>query len=291
VPDVIHLRHGDCRATVSLAGAAILSAEVGGSKLLEPAASPGLATRLHGMEACFPLVPFCGRVEDNHLEFRGKRHRLVPNTSDPLALHGDGWLEEWSVAEASPRHLSLTLDHRADARGPYRYSARQTVELLPNGMRLELSVCNTGEDVLPFGLGFHPYLPLADGCRLEFAAGARWTERDDHLPGERVGLEGIFDFSLPRSVPDDWMNTCYEAWSGRATVRYPNGDAITLTADPALSWLMLYKPAGAASFLCLEPMSHKPGAVVEGGAGGWMPLAPGASFSGSMTLERSRAIR
>lgn len=287
MPGVIHLRHWDCSASVSLAGAAILSAEVRGSKLLQPAASPGRATRLHGLEACFPLVPFCGRVEDNLVEFRGKRHRLAANTSDPLALHGDGWLEEWSVADVSARHLSMTLDHRSEACGPYQYIARQTVELLPKGLRLELSVCNTGTEALPFGLGFHPYLPLTRDCRLAFSAAARWTERDDHLPGERRALAGIFDFRKPRSVPEDWMNTCYETWSGQATLLYGNGEAITLKAGPNLPWLMLYKPAGPSSFLCLEPMSHKPGAVMECSAGGWTPLAPGASFSASMEIERS----
>lgn len=282
---IIELRDGDCRVAVSTAGGAILNAEVRGISILQPTDSPGLATRLHGREACFPLVPFGGRVEGNAFWFGDREYLLAPNTPDPLALHGDGWLREWTVVNATSRSASLILECDAGNHSPYAYRAEQRIEVLPMGLRLTLEVLNLGRETLPFGLGFHPYLPVTPDCSVQFEADAFWSEREMHLSGKRQDLSTDFDFRLPRPVPGIWINNCYEEWSGKALLSYAAGHAITLSADPVFPWLMVHKPEGASAYLCLEPMSHRPNGQGNPGDAGLAPLKPGVSLSGSMVVE------
>lgn len=276
---IIELRDGDCRVAVSTAGGAILAAEVAGRPLLRVSRTPGLATRVRGSEACFPLVPFGGRIEGNGFRFRDKDYRLVPNTADPLVLHGDGWLREWTIASSSETSAILMLERDDGSHSPYAYRAMQRIDLLPSGVRLTLEVINLGSEALPFGLGFHPYLPIDADCSVQFEADAVWTEREMHLPGRRKDLDAELDFRLARAVPDIWINNCYEDWSGEAVIRHAD-HTITLSADPSLAWLMVYKPEGASDYLCLEPMSHRPNDQSKA-----FPLEPGASLRGSIMVE------
>lgn len=273
--------------TLSLAGGAILGAEIAGRPLLAPTESPGLATRRHGREACFPMLPFCGRIEHNGFAFRSKDYRLSRNTSDPLVLHGDGWLRDWSLASCSDTQADLLLDVAASEASPFSYRAEQRVVVLPDGLELVLSVQNRGTETLPFGLGFHPYLPVEPGTAVEFDAEAVWSERALHLPG-RPGLPGKdLDFTRPRPVPSIWINNAFEAWPGKAIIHQPDGARLVLKAGSLLNWLMVYKPEGETAFLCLEPMSHRPAAHADADTepGGLIVLAPGEQLSGSMMLR------
>ncbi len=288
MPGLVTLRNGGCRATVSQEGGAVLEAEVDGIPLLMPSKSPGLATRVHGREACFPLLPFGGRIERNGFRYRGENHVLTPNTADPLVLHGDGWLREWTVASVSSGHADLALDVEANDRSPYAYSAEQRIELLPDGLKLTLSVANRGPVTLPFGIGFHPYLPVSPETEVQFEAGGVWSERDMHLPGAILSLGGELDFSGFRPVPDCWINNCYEDWQGRAMIRTPRKPVLTLTADPLFRWLMVYKPQGQPNFLCLEPMSHLPNGHYAPGDAGLRALDTGMKLCGSVTVRIQR---
>lgn len=69
---------------VSPHGGAILSARWCGIPLLAPTSTPGLASQMFGVEACFPLVPFGNRIEANGFRFEGRDYRLEANTTDPL---------------------------------------------------------------------------------------------------------------------------------------------------------------------------------------------------------------
>src|SRR4051812_44443432 len=59
-------------------------------------------TRLENvLEACsFPLVPFVNRIRGGRFTFRGREVVLQPNMAgDPSPLHGQGWLNSWTVEQ------------------------------------------------------------------------------------------------------------------------------------------------------------------------------------------------
>lgn len=278
----ITLRNGECRVVVSPAGGAILSAECEGGQLLQPSITPGLASRVHGREACFPLVPFGNRVEGNSFSFEGRSCTFTPNTDDPLYLHGDGWLSQWEIREQSESTATLAFQREPDDHSPYRYDAEQTISLMPNGFSLSLRVTNRAAEPMPFGVGFHPYFPAGPDTTVSFSAQAVWSEREGHLPGDRQTLSPPLCFSPPSPVPDDFINSPFEAWAGHAVIRQPDGTAIALAASASLTWLQVYKPLGQAGFLCLEPMSHRANAF--GGESGCRALRPGQTLQGEIRV-------
>ncbi|HEX6071967.1 MAG TPA: aldose 1-epimerase, partial [Sphingomicrobium sp.] len=79
--------------------------------------------------ACFPLVPFVNRVRGGRFTFRGREVRLKRNMAgDPSPLHGQGWLNPWTVEDAGERRATLSFFHHA-GEWPWDYEARQEFEL------------------------------------------------------------------------------------------------------------------------------------------------------------------
>src|SRR4051794_28564643 len=77
----------------------------------------------------FPLVPYVNRIRGGRFAFRGREVRLAPNMAgDPSPLHGQGWLNPWTVEKASDRAAVLSFRHEA-GEWPWDYEARQEFEI------------------------------------------------------------------------------------------------------------------------------------------------------------------
>lgn len=233
--------------------------------------------------ACFPMLPLCNRVGGNGFAFQGADYTLAPNSSDPLYLHGDGWLADWSVAAHCPDQVQLDLHHRGD--GPFAYHASQHIALHDNRLTLRLSITNDGAAPMPFGLGFHPYFPR-QGATACFNADAWWQAGAGHLPVNRQSpVPEAVDFSTPRPLPDRTQNNAYETWDGGASIHWPaQGLSLDLQADPLFGALMLYAPDDDSSFFCLEPMTHLPNALNMPGQPGMQVLTQGQTLCGTITM-------
>jgi len=240
---------------------------------------------------CFPLVPFGNRVRDNRFRFDGEDFTLRPNTDwDLHYLHGEGWRSEWEVAASS--NDAVTMIHRHDGAAlPYSYQAEQRIALLPNGAVLELSVTNLGERAMPFGIGWHPYFPLTPETTLQTGTGRMWTEEAGWLPGRPVDLPEEMDFSMPRGLPNHWVNNGFEDWSGQARIEWPeHGAALRIEADSLFRSVFLFvsdvsfDPGYTRDFFALEPMSHLADGHNHADLGGLVALAPGARLSGAIRL-------
>jgi aldose 1-epimerase len=284
---VVALHRGRASARVSPRGGSVLGLSVGGVPLLRPAdddASP-LAS------ACYPLVPFGNRVRGNAFRFDGETYRLTPNMSwDAHYLHGEGWLDDWRVDSQAADRVGMTHAHDG-SRIPYSYTARQDFVLTEFGMVLELSVTNTGPRAMPFGLGWHPYVPMTPQTTLEARTGRMWTEEEGWLPGEPVALPAELNFAQPQGLPMRWLNNAFEDWSGAAIVRWPErGAAMRVNADPLFSTLFLFvsdttfDPTYRRDFFALEPMSHLPDGHNHARLGGLRVLAPGESLAGAVSF-------
>ena len=181
------------------------------SLMRAPAAN---VARHAGWSACFPLAPFGNRVQDNRFEFEGLAYTLAPNTDwDQHYLHGDGWISEWSVAERGPNRARVVMGNDC-TQSPYTYDATQTFALDGSTLTLGLEVVNRGTLALPFGLGWHPYFPLAAGTTLRACASAMWLEGADWLPTEKVAVRTDLDFRTARELPRRWVNHGFEGWNG-----------------------------------------------------------------------------
>lgn len=274
------LRNDQICIRIGRQGGAILSADYLGTPFLLGAGGPD------GSMANFPLVPFGNRVEANSFSLDCRDLHFRPNSTDPLYLHGDGWLGLWTVEHATGTDLGMTFAHAADALSPYDYRARQVIEITGNRLTLVLSVENRAEIALPFGLGQHPFFPRTSKTTLEAKARQYWTERPGHLPEERQAIPAALDFSHPRLLPDQWVNNAFEGWRGRARIVWPElGMVAEIEADPVFGHYMLYMPTERTDFFCFEPMTHLPNGHHMADFGGLSLLASGESLTGRMSIS------
>jgi aldose 1-epimerase len=108
---------------------------------------------------CFPMVAYVNRIRNGRFSFRGREVLIEPNMSPQRhPLHGQGWLKPWTVASTSASRAELRFSHEA-GEWPWSYDATQVFTLDPAGLSIELSVTNTSGEVMPCGLGQHPYFP------------------------------------------------------------------------------------------------------------------------------------
>lgn len=234
--------------------------------------------------ACFPLVPFANRVAGAAFTFGGREHRLktLPQFH-PHALHGDAWLEPWTVTGEYER--SLTLQYRSGEGWPWPYVARQTITLDRRRMEIDLQLTNAGATAMPAGLGLHPYFPRRAATRLSFSAANVWLGDPGGIP-QAIGPAGeLVDFA--RSVPladAPFLDHCYAAWRGEALIADPTR-TIAITATANASWAHLFIPPDA-DFFCFEPVTHRPDALnaPEDEDSGLAILRPGESMAMGMTI-------
>lgn len=287
----VELRAGPLRATLGSVGATIRRFEAclgdGVIPLLRQAAGEGDDPLRSGG---FPLLPFGNRVRDNRFAYEGREYRFIANQAwDPTYLHGDGWLARWTVAAQDSSSARFALSHCSD-NGPYTYDAAMTATLAPDALTLTLSVTNAGPVALPFGLGWHPYMPLTPRTTLQARATRMWTEGPGFLPGAPEPPPADLRFEAGTELPRRWINNGFEGWDGRAVICWPERAAgLRIETTPPFTnyWLFMsdptFEPDFAADYFCFEPMSHR-ACAHEVADGGFVRLDAGATLSASLRL-------
>ncbi|MEQ9606231.1 MAG: aldose 1-epimerase [Kiloniellaceae bacterium] len=237
--------------------------------------------------ACFPLVPYSNRIRQGRFRFAGRDHRLKENFApSPHTIHGHGWKLPWRVkAQVSARHAHINEHDGSDWPAPYR--AEQHFSLHHGALTVELAVTNTGGTAMPAGLGLHPYFPRTPDCRLTASVEGMWATDAEVMPTEPVGADLSGGLS-PDATP---LDNGFTGFAGRAVIDWPERRAsLTLEADPALSFLVVYTPAGM-NFFCAEPVSHCTDAVnlaAERADTGLKVLQPGERFAAAVRFVPRR---
>lgn len=247
--------------------------------------------------ANFPLVPFGNRVRGNRFSIDGKHYSLQPNMPwDKHYLHGDGWTTRWSVSEQCSDFVRLTLAPHRAAGTPYNYEAEQTIRIDGSRIEMELSLINRGEQVLPFGLGWHPYFALTEGTRLTASATDYWEEDAEWLPTVCKPVTGDIDFSKNAAIPRRWVNTLFEGWNGKAEITWAEtGLRLEIEAEPMFGRYLVFvsdpafDPGYAYDFFCFEPMSHSADGHNQADGGGLRRLAPGETLAGAFRMRWTKA--
>lgn len=273
---LIVIERGDWRlAFAPDVGGAVASLTWRGREVLRPL--PAGSTEV--LEAAsFPLVPFANRIADARFSFRGREivlpvmPRFAPNT-----LHGDGWLNPWTVEQGN---AALTLIYRHEAGAwPWAYEARQTVDFVEDRVRLGLSMTNVGDQDMPAGLGLHPYFPVTPQTRLVLDAPQVWALAEREVPTALFPAAEVFGWAEgPRVLDAPFVDHCYAGWGG--TARLVEADrTITITASPGAAWVHVYFPG--EGYCCIEPVTHRPDAVHAPPEedSGLVALAPGETMS------------
>ncbi len=228
------------------------------------------------------LLPFSNRLS-RPFSFGGQICAVPPNLPDEaFPIHGDAFQVRWTVIEAGVDQAVLGV---TAGTGPFRYDATVAYRLAPRSLETRLAVTNRADRQLPYGGGFHPWLPRHERTRLRFAATGHWPEDDRHLPAtiSPVPAPPQWTFDTGAPLPRSWINVGFAGWDGSAEVLQPD-HTLTLSA-PDLSTLIVYSPGPEAPFFCVEPVSHPVDAHNLPGRPGLVSLAPGQTMTLSLRLD------
>ncbi|MGF1627067.1 MAG: aldose 1-epimerase [Alphaproteobacteria bacterium] len=286
--EVLTLRAGNLEAGVApdIGGALTHFRRADGVDLMRAADTTALADGNVLGVACFPLVPYSGRIAGGRLNFAGRRYALPINAPpDPNALHGDGWQCPWQVDHADAGEVRMTLPD--PGRGwPWAYSARQAYRLAEEGLTVTLSVTNESAEPMPAGLGIHPWFDATPDATLQFRAGSVFRVDAGYLFTGVTPIPDEWDFTAARPVSGTGLVNGFAEWTGVAEIVWPARQAaLRIEAEPPLTHLVVYTPPGQ-NFFCVEPVSHSVDAFNLHAAGsaagnGTAILGPGETLTGS----------
>ena len=201
------------------------------------------------------LFPIVGKAPDDRLAVNGKTY--------PMAQHGIARRREFAIIEQTATSCRHELVSSPETREVYPFDFRLVLEHALDGSRLSVNatVQNSGEALLPFGIGFHPAflwpLPGADGKPHEVIL-------DNGAEPGVIQLEGgLIGRTLPTSPfkagrltlkPDLFANDALifpeDAGTG-LTFQAEDGPSLHFTFENLPNIALWQKPG--APFLCIEP--------------------------------------
>lgn len=260
MPEIVSLRCGELRMDLAPAvggSIAALYSERGGVRhdWLRPAGRQALLARDPAGMASFPLIPYCNRIRDGRFHFQGRDVVLPLNRSPaPHAIHGVAWDLPWTVLACDHRSAQLQLDYPGGD-WPYRFRATQFFQLFEDRLTVTMEVQNCNSEVMPIGLGHHPYVPHLPDTRLTVATSDMWFSDAELMPTE-LGRPPLLDLlrtgvNLDRVVQDN----NFIGWDGLARVDFGRTRSLILRAQSPFDFFVLYSPKGKDHF-CIEPVSN-----------------------------------
>jgi aldose 1-epimerase len=237
--------------------------------------------------ASFPLVPFVNRVRGGSFSFRGRTVSLTPNMAgDPSPLHGQAWLNPWTVEQSGEASAILSYRHEP-GEWPWVYEARQEFRLDGGVLDVGLACRNTSDEPMPCGLGQHPYFPCTPRTRLQTQVTHAWTIDEQVLPVEKVPASDHYDLS-DRLICGQELDNGFAGWSGRALMDDPEWPYDLELSSPQARFFQIYSPTSGLFFVA-EPVSHANAALnapeAEWAELGLRILGPGEEMRLDMRLE------
>jgi aldose 1-epimerase len=229
------------------------------------------------------LAPWPNRLEDGQYTFDGcSANAALDEPERHNAIHGlIRWLP-WKLLGRAQNVVTLGVVLYPQPGYPWRLSLTVEYRLGRDGLSVTTEARNTGADIAPFGLGFHPYLSVGtstvDAARLLVPARRRLVTDDRGLPtGESEVAGSEFDFTNSRIVGPTKLDTGFcdlirdTDNNIRVDLESSDGDhGLTLWADTGFSYVMVYTADKVGDVsrrrrsIAIEPMTCPPNALRSG---------------------------
>lgn len=252
------------------------------------------------------LFPFPGRIRGRDYAFEGQQYSVEgQDDGRGNAIHGFVLDRAWEVVDRSEttvvgRFVASVVEPKILDWWPSDFTLTVSYTLSGNQLSSELTVTNSGDGRLPFGLGTHAYfrVPLStqserDVCRITVPA-SKIFALDGMLPtGNTQPVSGSSDLREGLAFADakfDDMFTGLTFADGLCTTSIEDpaaGRRLTLAFDEFFGNCVVYNPPHREA-VCIEPYSAVPDAftLLERGIDpGLRILAPGETVSGRTELR------
>jgi aldose 1-epimerase len=287
------IRHGDRVAVVGEVGATLRRYATGGVDVLDGFGTGERSTAGRGQV----LAPWPNRLDGGRYQFDGVECRAPLDEPDlDNAIHGlVRWLP-WRAVSEGEEYVRMGCVVHPQPAYPWRLELEVEYRLDEDGLRVTPTATNESATACPFGIGFHPYLtvaePAVDTATLRIPAKRRLVCDERGLPESDEAVERTtFDFIEPRPIGDTKLDTAFtdlaadEHGRARVELRAASGRGLALWAGPEFRYLMVYTgdvlepEARRRQGIAVEPMTCPPNALRTGTD--VIRLEPGASWTGS----------
>ncbi|MET0660792.1 MAG: galactose mutarotase [Steroidobacteraceae bacterium] len=249
-------------------GAIVTSFSIGGRELLYMDTET-LRNQSKNVRGGIPILfPSPGKLERDQWQI-GKK-------TGSMKQHGFARNLPWAIGNRSAQTATLLLESSdvTLAQFPWPFRAELEIGVQDACLRLVTRISNTGQERMPYALGFHPYFHVTDkaGARIS----SRATRALDNVLKAVVPFSG---FDLTRSEVDlhllDHPDT-------HATLQLADGAKITVraTAD-FVRWVVW--TVQDRDFVCVEPWTA-PGNALNTGEH-LIELPPGDTHESRMEIE------
>lgn len=171
--------------------------------------------------------------------------------------------------------------------------------LAAQALALRVRAQNVGAEILPMGIGWHPYFSVTDRTqirlRLPAELRARVNNYDEVLPTGDLDpvANGPFDFreAAGRTLGDTYLDDCFTGITGLPTLAVlsdpQQGCGLTLSSrSKAIRAVQVYAPLDA-NYVVLEPqfnLADPFGAQWRGEDAGMVPVEPGGFVEYEVTV-------
>ena len=206
--------------------------------------------------SCFPLIPYSNRIKHGQFNWQKKQINLPLNhLPEKHSIHGHGWQIAWEIAHQTDTSLTLQY-HYQTAEWPFSYSAQQVFTLEGSALNIELSVTNTSSNLMPAGLGLHPYFSLTENTSIKCVVDKMWAVDDECLPTRLVNSALALADSKGLSLSGSNLDNVFTGFAGVATITWPEWRAkANVTTSSNCEFMVIYSPDDE-DFFCFEPVTH-----------------------------------
>jgi aldose 1-epimerase len=271
----IAITHGDMSAVITEVGAALRCLRLNDEPIIWEFAADTIDSAARGQV----LAPWPNRLQDGSYRFGDIEGRAAIDEQEQCnAIHGlVRWLP-WTLEEHSDARAALSCVIHPQPAYPFRIRLELDYELDEDGLEVTCAATNTGPDLAPLGLGFHPYLLAGpagiDEAKVALVAARRLLLDDRGLPEGEESVSGTAFDLHERTLGGLQLDDCYTGLEtgpdGRwhARVDLP-GRHSEIWAEAGFGYAMCYTGDSLASgdrrrAIAIEPMTCPPNALRTG---------------------------
>ncbi len=233
-------------------GAGFRKCQFQGHDIFRPFAA-GEAPFNHGN---FALVPYSNRIAHGKFSYEGKKIQLPLNIEGHAhQLHGFGWQAKWDVTARQEDAVFLKYLHEKDA-WPWRFEATQHWKISGDTLSCTLSIKNLSDEMMPAGLGLHPYFPRVHDAILSFMSDQHFVADEDCIPYAIQPISQSVDFSNGKAVLGTKLDDCFSCPTGKGRISWPSLNLqLDITSGPHAVHAIVFSPEGE-DYFCYEPVSN-----------------------------------
>ena len=235
------------------------------------------------------LFPFFGRIPEGKYSHDNKTYTLDCNGDQgTTAIHGHVYDQPFKLIDsqcsADRAQLDFSYKHYVDTNGfPFPYEIRLRYSFCKESLQIFVKIKNTGTDIFPFGLGWHPYFKTNNlkDCSLSFQADSQLKLNDRLVP------EGITHVAFPIPLEIGNRNLDHGFLLGTSKFSFTTQSYradLGFSSEPPYSYMQVYTPPNRKS-VAIEPLTCAPNCFNNGL--GLQLLEPGFTYGWEVHMKIS----